>query len=77
MNITVVIPAYNEARRLPTTLQRLHEYWQQQSNWTVEVIVVDDGSTDQMSEAVESLGLPEVKLLRQPQNGGKFAALAS
>ncbi len=74
MNITVVIPAYNEARRLPTTLQRLHEYWQQQSNWTVEVIVVDDGSTDQMSEAVESLGLPEVKLLRQPQNGGKFAA---
>jgi glycosyltransferase involved in cell wall biosynthesis len=74
MQLSVVVPAYNEARRLPTTLQRLHDYWQQQSNWSVEVIVVDDGSSDDTSNAVAALQFPEVQVLRQPHNAGKFAA---
>lgn len=43
--LSVVVPAYNEARRLPANLQKIMEFLRQQS-YTYEVIVVDDGSTD-------------------------------
>lgn len=43
--LSVVIPAYNEERRLPATLRRVLEYLAQQP-YPAEVIVADDGSTD-------------------------------
>ncbi|MFQ5595887.1 MAG: dolichyl-phosphate beta-glucosyltransferase [Anaerolineae bacterium] len=43
--LTIVIPAYNEARRLPATLERILAYLDQQ-DYPAQVIVVDDGSTD-------------------------------
>jgi glycosyltransferase involved in cell wall biosynthesis len=43
--LTIVIPAYNEARRLPATLERILNYLDQQ-DYPARVIVVDDGSTD-------------------------------
>ena len=43
--ISVVIPAYNEAERLPATLRRVREYLDAAGE-EYEVIVVDDGSTD-------------------------------
>jgi dolichyl-phosphate beta-glucosyltransferase len=42
--LSVVIPAYNEERRLPTTLRRILDYLAQQP-YTSEVIVADDGSS--------------------------------
>ena len=41
--LTLIIPAFNEARRLPLTLRELARYLEQQSAPT-EVVLVDDGS---------------------------------
>lgn len=43
--LSIIIPAYNEARRLPHTLDRVLAYLEQ-SGTVAEIIVVDDGSTD-------------------------------
>jgi dolichyl-phosphate beta-glucosyltransferase len=45
MHLSVVIPAYNEAERLPRTLLRVKEYYDSQG-FDYEIIVVDDGSAD-------------------------------
>ncbi len=67
--VTVIVPAYNEQECITNTLLSLAA-----SDHPVEVVVVDDGSVDATSELVEQLGLPMVRLIRQP-NSGKPAAL--
>lgn len=71
--LSVVIPAYNEARRLPQTLERLAT-WVSKLALRVEVIVVDDGSSDKTAAvaARHELGCSVIKLLR---NKGKGAAV--
>jgi cellulose synthase/poly-beta-1,6-N-acetylglucosamine synthase-like glycosyltransferase/peptidoglycan/xylan/chitin deacetylase (PgdA/CDA1 family) len=68
--VSVVVPAYNEAANIAATVRSLvaNDYPQ------IEVIVVDDGSTDATARIVAGLRLPNVRLLRQP-NAGKPAAL--
>uniref|UniRef100_A0AAU3IEX7 Glycosyltransferase n=2 Tax=unclassified Streptomyces TaxID=2593676 RepID=A0AAU3IEX7_9ACTN len=67
--VTVVVPAYNEQECITNTLLSLAR-----SDHPIEVIVVDDGSTDDTSAIVEELDLPMVRLIRQP-NSGKPTAL--
>lgn len=72
--LSVVIPAYNEARRLGPTLDRVTGYLRERGI-RHEVLVVDDGSTDGTASLVEVHAEPSVRLVRQPENRGKGAAL--
>ncbi|MER5179737.1 bifunctional polysaccharide deacetylase/glycosyltransferase family 2 protein [Streptomyces sp. NPDC002896] len=67
--VSVIVPAYNEKECIANTLNSLA-----QSTHPIEIIVVDDGSTDGTSDIAESLGLPNVRVIRQ-ENAGKPAAL--
>ncbi|MEU9151550.1 glycosyltransferase [Streptomyces sp. NPDC048417] len=71
--VSVIVPAYNEKECIANTLESLA-----QSTHPIEVIVVDDGSTDGTSEiaraAADKLGMANVRVIRQ-ENAGKPAAL--
>jgi dolichyl-phosphate beta-glucosyltransferase len=68
----VIIPAFNEAERLPRTLKRIGEFLE---GWgrSYEILVVDDGSEDGTSEAARAT--PSVTLLRSETNRGKGHAV--
>ena len=68
--LSVVMPCYNEARSVTEILQRTLA-----SPYVAEVLVVDDASTDETRELVRSISDPRVRLLEQPHNKGKGAAL--
>jgi dolichyl-phosphate beta-glucosyltransferase len=72
MNYSIVIPAYNEAKRLGPTLEKVLAYVQQQG-WDAEVIVVNDGSKDNTAEIVRAFAErnPYLRLVENPGNRGK------
>ena len=76
-SLSIVIPAYNEERRLPETLNRIL-HWVQGGSFTFyEVLVVDDGSLDGTEHVVENFAFanPAVRLLKNPGNRGKGYAV--
>jgi dolichyl-phosphate beta-glucosyltransferase len=72
--LSVVIPAFNEAERLPQTLERVSRYLEKEG-WPYEVVVVDDGSTDATTARAEERGGAWLKMLRHPVNRGKGYAV--
>ena len=74
MQISVVIPAFDEAESLPGLLTRLLPNLEAITS-SSEVIVVDDGSRDGTAGVVTALGLPGVHVERLRVNRGKSAAL--
>jgi hypothetical protein len=65
--LSVVIPAFDEERRLPATLERVLEYLHPRGH-PFEVIVVDDGSSDATSAVARRAG-PEVRVVEIPHTG--------
>ncbi len=71
-DLTVIIPAFNEADRLPATLDKLTTYL---LGWGIDyrVLVADDGSGDATSQC--TVGRPHCSTIRLPQNRGKGCAV--
>ncbi|PPA42023.1 bi-functional transferase/deacetylase [Streptomyces griseus] len=67
--VSVLVPAYNERECIEATVRSLAA-----SEHPIEIIVIDDGSTDGTADLVEAMRLPRVRVVRQ-QNAGKPAAL--
>jgi cellulose synthase/poly-beta-1,6-N-acetylglucosamine synthase-like glycosyltransferase/peptidoglycan/xylan/chitin deacetylase (PgdA/CDA1 family) len=67
--VSVIVPAYNEHECIADTINSLLA-----SDHPLEIIVVDDGSTDDTAAIAESFTDPRVRVIRQP-NSGKSAAL--
>ena len=67
--VTVIVPAYNEEAGIAAAVRSILA-----STHQVQVVVVDDGSTDRTSDIVAAMNHPQVVLVRQ-ENAGKPAAL--
>jgi dolichyl-phosphate beta-glucosyltransferase len=76
IELSVIVPAYNEELRLLPTLERLHAHLSAQAA-SYEILVVDDGSTDGTCALVENARatIPHLQLVRQWPNRGKGAAV--
>jgi dolichyl-phosphate beta-glucosyltransferase len=71
-SLSVVIPAFNESRRLEATIRRISEYLIGKK-CEFEIIVVDDGSSDTTPDLVGTLGrsLGNISLVQNARNRGK------
>lgn len=73
IDVSIIIPAYNEGQRIGGSLESAIEYLNSQ-DYSYEIVVVDDGSSDNTCEVAASF--PEnVILLKQDKNYGKGAAV--
>ncbi|MET8418726.1 bifunctional polysaccharide deacetylase/glycosyltransferase family 2 protein [Streptomyces sp. NPDC005098] len=68
-SVSVLVPAFNERECIANTVRSLVA-----SEHPIEIIVIDDGSTDGTADIVEAMRLPNVRVIRQ-RNAGKPAAL--
>lgn len=77
LSVSIVIPAFNEAARLPGSLQEIRDYLRA-TPWDWEVRVVDDGSVDATADVVEraSRAEPRFVLQREPHRGKGAAVKA-
>jgi len=73
MNLSVIIPVYNEVHNIHTILKRV-----QDTKLATEIIIVDDGSKDGTREALKKLdGKKKVRVILHKQNQGKGAAVVT
>jgi dolichyl-phosphate beta-glucosyltransferase len=77
--LSLVLPAYNEERRLGSSLRKLADYLAGQG-YACEILVIDDGSSDATGEVAEgwAASMPEgvqLRLLSHHHNRGKGAAV--
>jgi dolichyl-phosphate beta-glucosyltransferase len=75
--LSLILPAFNEAARLPAYLTRIRSYLPERYGVAYEVIVVDDGSTDGLVEFLSQAGRdwPQLRWLQHAHNQGKGMAV--
>jgi dolichyl-phosphate beta-glucosyltransferase len=72
--LSIIIPAYNEEKRIVSTIKKIEDYFKTR-NKPYEIIVVDDGSKDKTIEKVNSINSTNVRLIKNPKNMGKGYAV--
>jgi dolichyl-phosphate beta-glucosyltransferase len=73
--LSIIVPAYNEEKRLPSSLPQIIQFVRQQ-DYPIEVIVVDDGSTDRTADIVREFQEEAAFIsLLQVEHGGKGHAV--
>ncbi|MBM4093891.1 MAG: glycosyltransferase [Planctomycetes bacterium] len=75
--LSLVIPAWNESRRIPAYLESVRGHFDPEFDGRYAVIVVDDGSTDEMPDMLADLrsSWPQLRVMRHEANRGKGAAI--
>lgn len=71
--VSLIIPAYDEGGRIGATLERVADYFSEQG-YAHEILVVDDGSTDDTGEIVAQ-SFPDVRVIAYARNRGKGYAM--
>lgn len=76
MNVSIIVPVFNESKRLGKTLHAIDRYMQSKKH-DYEIIVVDDGSDDKTSDLVREIQhtVYRLKLLPLPKHQGKGSAV--
>ncbi len=72
--LSIIIPAHNEEKRLPPTLEQVFAFLDQQ-NYEAEVLVIENGSTDRTYELAQSYA-SQHKNLRVIREDGRGKGLA-
>lgn len=83
VELSVIVPAYNEEERLPMMMDESLEYLEERKkklkSFTYEVIVVDDGSKDKTTQTAQSYcnkyGSDKIRVLTLAKNRGKGGAI--
>ncbi len=70
LKVSVVIPAFNESTRIRESLEKIEHYLDRRS-FKSEVIVVDDGSSDDTAAICENTNFRNLRVIRNPRNQGK------
>jgi len=72
--LSIIIPAFNEEKRLPGSLEKIQAFVEAQP-YLIEVIIVDNGSTDRTTEVVRGWEqtLPNLRLIQESRRGKGLA----
>jgi glycosyltransferase involved in cell wall biosynthesis len=68
--VSIVVPAFNEARRIAETVRKIDDFIRD-SPLALELVVVDDGSTDDTAEIVRRIPAKALRLIQNKENHGK------
>lgn len=74
-DLTILIPAFNERKRIENTIHKIIDWQRENSNLSTELIVVDDGSIDGTFNFIQNK-FQSVNLYRISKNVGKGGAIA-
>lgn len=77
MDLSLVVPVFNSASFAADSATLVHSYLSGLSKLRFELIFVDDGSSDNTADIIESLHLSNTRIIRLPQNLGKFGAICA
>jgi glycosyltransferase involved in cell wall biosynthesis len=77
MDLSLVVPVFNSSAFAAESATLTHTYLASFPTLRFEIIFVDDGSSDNTAEILESLRLSNARVLRLPQNLGKFGAICA